>query len=157
MTNNKTSSSLKTSAMNPTSTKSGSSKKTMSAGGGGWSSVDAIGIIDTFFQFQLELKMYHWMTRVYSRHIASDQLTEKLLAIVDRFVEVYIGHYGRPKQETMNMTLDIRIKTDEEMIERLNSFSQTVSAWRDLPGDLTTIRDDLIEAVHQTLYLFSLS
>ena len=111
-------------------------------------------MIKLFFQFQLDLKMYHWNTRAYSRHISSDQLMERFLKLVDRFVEVFIGHYGRP--EISRQTIEYTIKTDAEMPGYVQAFADKIQGWKKLPVDLENVRDDIVESVYQALYLFSL-
>ena len=53
--------------------------------------------IHFFLQLRNQIKLYHWQTRVYARHIATDQILEKLEKNIDSFVEIYIGKYGRPR------------------------------------------------------------
>ena len=54
-------------------------------------------IIKFFFYLQCNVKLYHWNTTKYSRHIASDKLFSNILEHSDKFMEVYIGKYGRSK------------------------------------------------------------
>jgi hypothetical protein len=41
-----------------------------------------------------QIKLYHWTTTRYARHIASDDLHGKLSKLVDLFVETYLGEQG---------------------------------------------------------------
>jgi hypothetical protein len=50
-------------------------------------------LVKFFFTLQLNLKLYHWNTTSYSRHKASDQFGERLLSLIDRFVEVLLPDY----------------------------------------------------------------
>jgi hypothetical protein len=50
--------------------------------------------IHFFLQLRNQIKLYHWQTRVYSRHIATDKILENLDTAIDSYVEVYIGKYG---------------------------------------------------------------
>jgi hypothetical protein len=54
-------------------------------------------IIKFFLDLQVQLKLYHWQTTSYSRHIATDKLYEKITDLSDKFIEVYFGKYGRQK------------------------------------------------------------
>jgi hypothetical protein len=38
-----------------------------------------------------QIKVYHWQTMTYSRHIATNDLLTKLDANLDQFVEIMIG------------------------------------------------------------------
>lgn len=48
-------------------------------------------LVKTFFEILNSIKLYHWKTKSYSQHEATDDLHEKLSDQVDRFVEVLIG------------------------------------------------------------------
>jgi hypothetical protein len=54
-------------------------------------------IIRFFFDLHVNLKLYHWQTTSYARHIASDKAVDKIIERADRFIEVYIGKYNRFK------------------------------------------------------------
>ena len=54
-------------------------------------------IVENLFKFQLELKLYHWQTKSFSRHKATDSLVPELLEFIDKFIESYQGKYGRVK------------------------------------------------------------
>ena len=51
--------------------------------------------VKTLFEFQLNLKMYHWRTFKHPRHKATDKLMTDLLEFIDLFVEAYMGKYQR--------------------------------------------------------------
>ena len=44
-----------------------------------------------------QIKLYHWQTKEFARHTATDALTGTLDTNIDAFVESYMGRYGRPK------------------------------------------------------------
>ena len=118
------------------------------------------GFIKFFFSLQLNLKLYHWMTTRHPRHLASDKLFSDLAELVDQFIEVYIGKYGRP---TIN-EFDIKVLylNDKSIIEFLNmaikklteSFPDHIDLTKDT--DLLNIRDEIIGSINRTLYLFTL-
>ena len=118
------------------------------------------GFIKFFFSLQLNLKLYHWMTTKHPRHVASDKLFSDLADLVDQFIEVYIGKYGRSKIEEF----DIKVinLSDKSIIEFLNMAIQKLTV--NLPDkinltmdtDLLNIRDEIIGTINRTLYLFSL-
>lgn len=118
------------------------------------------GFIKFFFSLQLNLKLYHWMTTKHPRHLASDKLFSDLADLVDQFIEVYIGKYGRPKIEEF----DIKVinLTDKSIIDFLNmAIEKLISKLPDkinptLDTDLLNIRDEIVGAINRTLYLFTL-
>jgi len=108
-----------------------------------------------FFTVQHINKLYHWNTLSYSRHKASDEFNEKLLEIIDRFIEVFIGRYNL-KPRVSKIQLDNL--SDEDIIEfykRGRDYIQTFDqSFKDT--ELLNIRDELLAEINQTLYLFNL-
>ena len=41
------------------------------------------------------IKLYHWKTRSYAQHEATDKLYESLNKHIDEFIEVLIGKYSK--------------------------------------------------------------
>ena len=110
--------------------------------------------IEFFFDFQLNLKMYHWSTCSYARHKASNELGEKLLENIDRFVELYIGRYSRPKMSKKH-NISYTIISDKDMVGYLKGKRDYLEKLQ-LTDDLANVRDELVENINQTLYLFTL-
>jgi hypothetical protein len=119
-------------------------------------------IVRAFFKFQHELKLYHWQTKSYSRHKATDKLYEKLLESVDEFIEVYMGKYN--KRVCLDQEpITVRIFTQKNATNLLVEFSNFLTSIDYLlpkhktgVTDLLNIRDELLGYVDQTIYLFSL-
>ena len=119
-------------------------------------------IISFFFDLQTNIKLYHWMTTSYPRHKASDDLFDKVLEHADKFMEVYIGKYGRPAAASLPKQLHIQSLNDKTIITYLDNKNKYLI--NDLPKqlssddtDLLNIRDELLAAINQTKYLFTLN
>jgi hypothetical protein len=115
--------------------------------------------VETFFTFILEIKLYHWNTKIYARHIATDTLFNTLLGLLDTFVEVYIGRYTRLSGE--NLHLKLKTYTDTEIQELVKKFSYFLKndiskMLKESDTDLLNIRDEMLAEIHKTLYLFTL-
>jgi len=114
-------------------------------------------IIGVFFKFQHSVKLFHWMTTSYPKHIASDKLLTNLLDLIDKFVEIYIGKYGR-----INVSFKLEIKTlnDTDIISELEKMRMYLTDKLPISNkdtDLLNIRDEMIGEINQTLYLMSLN
>jgi hypothetical protein len=118
--------------------------------------------IQFFMTLRNTLKLYHWNTKSYSRHVASDSFVSKMDALVDRFVEVYIGRYERDSKmsKIKYMNLDIPVLNDSGII----NYLQDALTWleNDLPKnvnkkdtELINIRDEMLAEINQALYLFT--
>ena len=115
--------------------------------------------VATFFTLILEIKLYHWNTKIYSRHIATDTLFNTLLGLLDTFVEVYIGRYNRLSGD--NLHLKLKTYRDTDMKKLLESFTYFLKndiskMLKESDTDLLNIRDEILAEVHKTLYLFTL-
>lgn len=118
--------------------------------------------IHFFLHLRNQIKLYHWQTRVYSRHIATDKVLETLEKSIDSFVEVYIGKYGRPRLNSKQATSVIHNLTEVGAVKLVKAaikylegpLTKSLKAGSDT--DLLNIRDEMIANLNQLLYLFTL-
>jgi len=116
--------------------------------------------IQFFFTMRDQIKLYHWQTVSYARHKATDEVIERLDKNIDRFVEVYIGKYGRPKMRTLTYKLEqLTDKKASAYVHECIKVLQGVlvkglTAEKD--SDLFTIRDEMLADLNQLVYLFTL-
>lgn len=117
-------------------------------------------IVHLMMTLRNQVKLYHWQTMAYPRHIATDELVTKLDANIDQFVEVYVGKYGRPKLSGQTSTIRLRNHSDKEATNLLKEAVDwlTTDLTRKLKKtdtDLLNIRDTIVADLNQTLYLFT--
>ena len=119
-------------------------------------------IVHLMMTLRDQIKLYHWQTMNYPRHIATNDLVTKLDTNIDQFVEVYIGRYGRPKLGGKTASIHLRNFSDKEA----STMIKEIVGWleSDLPKklkrtdtELLNIRDTILQDLNQTLYLFSLN
>jgi hypothetical protein len=118
--------------------------------------------IHFFLHLRDQIKLYHWQTRVYARHIATDKVLETLDKSIDSFVEVYIGKYGRPRLTGKLATITVHNITEAGAVKLVNAaikylqgpLTKSLKAGADT--DLLNIRDEMIADLNQLLYLFTL-
>ena len=118
--------------------------------------------IHFFLQLRNQIKLYHWQTRIYARHIATDKALEVLEKSIDSFVEIYIGKYGRPKITGKNAEITLHNLSEPGIIRVINAaikylqgtLTKSLKAAAD--SDLINIRDEMIGELNQLLYLFTL-
>jgi hypothetical protein len=113
-------------------------------------------LITTFLSFQQQVRLYHWSTKQYARHVASDELYKKLDTLIDRFIETLQGKQGRLSYRKITLSLHPLKETSINKV--LKTFLKFLTKELDVSNDddLTAIRDDMVELVNKTLYLFSL-
>ena len=124
-------------------------------------------IIQFFLKMRNTMKVYHWLTLSYPRHKATDDLVGGVDKISDKFVEVYIGRYGREVNPNKNLKagalpLSLPYLNEKDVVAYLVEARTWLS--EELPPllnksdtDLFNIRDELLAAINQCLYLFTLS
>jgi hypothetical protein len=98
------------------------------------------------------VKIYHWKTRSYAEHIASDTLHGKLSHGMDRFAEVFLGTSN--DRFKITATLDISDKTKKGLCDKVKQFITHLEQLR-LAKDLSNIREEVIADCKQFLYLMT--
>lgn len=148
----------------------GRNVRSRGAGGG----ADSAEYILRFLEMLNTIKIYHWSSLSYPTHKATDELHSKLSELIDSFIEIYIGHLSRrgggagggasagvpvfkrgaastisfcecKSLEVFCKKLDGYIIYMEGITERLNGYT-----------DLVNIRDEMVGALAQALYLLRL-
>ena len=121
---------------------------------------DSSHIVLVFLEFLNMIKLYHWKTRSYSQHKATDELYGRLNENIDKFVEVLLGkdqsriHHMEKKMDLINTDNMRDLKSQVlEFRNFLNEFNVHFDAKRD--SDLLNIRDEILSDVNQFLYLLS--
>jgi hypothetical protein len=130
--------------------------------GGGRGGV-VVRIVCVFLEVLNQVKLYHWRTRKYSEHKATDELYERLGGHIDRFVEVLLGKDGSRMPLKHTLTVYDGVDSVGALRRKLGDFVRFLgeldrmldAAGRD--SDLISIRDDILSDVNQFLYLLSLS
>lgn len=122
-----------------------------------------------FLELLNTIKIYHWTTLSYPTHKATDELHGKLSTLVDSFIEIYIGHCSRGRDSGVPVfrfrrakdacisfceckSLDAFCKILDENIIHLEGLTKKLDGYT----DLVNIRDEMVGALAQALYLLRL-
>jgi hypothetical protein len=128
--------------------------------------MNASELVIFFLKVQNQFQILHWQTTSYAKHNAYGGIYDAIGGLVDRFVEVYQGKYGRIKVGGAQVqVVDI---TDES----LNGFiAECIAVLSDdVPGvlesshqehndqdtDLLNIRDEMLSEFNKLRYLLTL-
>ena len=114
-----------------------------------------------FFTMREQIKLYHWQTKMYSRHKATDDVIAALDTSIDKYVEVYMGKYGRMKLNGVTGTIQIRNLSESTIVRFIKNCinyltTELVKKLKDSDTDLVNIRDEMLAELNQLLYLFTL-
>jgi hypothetical protein len=115
--------------------------------------------IQYFMELSTGLKLYHWHTELYPRHIASGDLFDKVISTMDKFIEIYQGKRGII-EGTLKIECNINKFTDSYIVQSLNRAKTSLmdlsnQLLTEEDTDLLNIRDELLGDINKTLYLFT--
>jgi DNA-binding ferritin-like protein len=127
-------------------------------------------LLSFFFEMLNTIKLYHWNTKSFAEHKATDELHSNLSELIDEFVEVLLGKQvplssppstsSRIKFEKTTVNI-YHFNEKEDFIKKLKSYNRILVGFNEHLGnsdtDLLNIRDELLGSINKTLYLFSLS
>ena len=118
-------------------------------------------IVNIFFHMITTIKLYHWQTKVYARHKATDDLLIVLNPLIDTFIETYIGRYSRPKFND-SFIIEVDELNDQTAKDTLSMYvdfmkNEVPKYIKSSDTDLLNIRDAILGELNKTLYLFTLS
>ena len=118
-------------------------------------------LVNYFLQLLINVKVFHWKTKSYAVHKATDELYEELNEYIDKFVEVMLGKDGSrlnmkdrkiiitdpsTKIEFKKIMYDYRILLENKMNQYISEKGNT---------DLYNIRDEILGNINQFLYLIT--
>ena len=117
--------------------------------------------IHFFLHLRDQLKLYHWQTRVYARHIATDKVLEKLDKLIDSFVEVAMGKYGRFTLGDNEKTLNLQNLSELDLATFLKTLKSNIIGLsnglsQEKDTDLLNIKDEILADVNKLSYLLTL-
>ena len=117
-------------------------------------------LVRVFLEMLNIVKLYHWKTRSFAQHKATDELYGKLNEHVDSFVEVLLGkdqsriHMVERNIELLDASSTKDFKT---RIFEYRSFLTDLNIYFDASrdSDLLNIRDEILGDINQFLYLMT--
>ena len=118
--------------------------------------------VQFFMHMREQIKLYHWQTRVYARHKSTDDVLESLDKSIDKYVEVYMGSYGRMKLTGDNARITLMNLSETSIVRFIKRCidyleNDLVKKLKPTNTDLINIRDEMLAELNQLLYLFTLN
>ena len=114
-----------------------------------------------FITLQEQFRVLHWQTKSYARHNAYGGIYDALNGLIDGFIEVYMGKYGRVEFASGEGTIVLKNTNDLGLNEFLNqnleflmSLSSSLDPQKDT--DLLNIRDEMMSEINKLKYLLTL-
>jgi len=109
-------------------------------------------------KIQQQLRIFHWQSETYAQHEAFGEAYKELDGLIDSFVEVFMGKYGKVRAKvTYNIELDnlsdsVNVYIDD-FIAFLTKLGDDIS---DIDTDLLNIRDEMLAVLNKLKYLLTL-
>jgi len=114
-------------------------------------------VLSIFFTLYIQMKTYHFETKIYNRHYNVDTYLENYSKLYDRFIEVSMGHFG-----PINMgkyTITIEQVNDDNIHQIAKQFTLILKELRNLfkeYSDLLNIIDEIDAETNQLIYKLKL-
>jgi hypothetical protein len=115
----------------------------------------------TFLFFTNSLKIYHWQTKSFARHKASDELVSFISSKTDQFIETMQGSKHTRLRVLADNSFKYKNQTDKSIVVLctkfrdwlINSLPKYLNLEKDV--DLMNLRDEIVGQINQILYLFT--
>lgn len=103
-----------------------------------------------FLQLQNNIQLFHWNTTSFAAHKASDKLYKNMVVLVDEFIE-----HSLERVPSFNATLPVSNHTAAGFKKYIKQVC-TVLEKMSLEKDQASIRDSMLGALHEYLFLSNL-
>ena len=118
-------------------------------------------IVQTFLEILDMVKIYHWNTKSFSQHKATDELHERMSENTDKFVETLLGKDASRLVSLNKRIRLIRIKNSVDVRQKIMAYRAYLIDMnkcldKSADSDLLNIRDEILGDVNQFLYLLTL-
>lgn len=116
-------------------------------------------LIAPFIKIQEQLRLFHWQSETYAQHKAFGKAYDDLGDLIDDFIEIYMGKYGKLKAKlTFNIELDNFGENFIDYIDNYISFLSGLEKELDssIDTDLLNVRDEMLGVLNRLKYLLSL-
>lgn len=117
-------------------------------------------LVHVFLEMLNVVKLYHWKTRSFAQHKATDELYSSLNGHIDSFVEVLLGKDQsriRMIEKTIHLMDANNTKEFQSRIFEYRAFLTDLNIYFDSSRDtdLLNIRDEILGDINQFLYLMT--
>lgn len=117
--------------------------------------------VNLFLGLQCQFKIMHWQTKGYARHQAFGNIYDALDDLVDKYVEVSMGKFGRFTIDESNRNIEIYNLLDIDIVKFIQKIKEfliglTAELSPENDTDLLNIRDEMLAEVNKLAYLLTL-
>jgi len=116
-------------------------------------------LVNLLLKLLIDVKIYHWKTKSYSEHKATDQLYDSLNENIDKFVEILLGK-DEARLNMKGRAIEISDPKTIEQFKKIINSSKVLLEKKmgkyliaNSDTDLLNIRDEILGDLNQFLYL----
>ena len=122
--------------------------------------MDLNNAVQFLLETQIQFKICHWQTKSFARHNAFGGIYDALDDLIDRFVEVFMGKYGRFELSEEQKSIKIDNLSQLNLTEFIKTTKNTLTSFNgsldEKDTDLINIRDEMLAEVNKLAYLLTL-
>jgi len=119
-----------------------------------------MNFLTILLELQNQLRIYHWQTDSYAAHRALGDAYEDFDEVIDKFIEEFMGKYGKIRSENV-ITINLKNIDESDVTNVINTAIEFLS--KQLPSvlqeddtNLFNIRDEMLGILEKLKYLLTL-
>jgi len=121
----------------------------------------SIMIVTNLLTLHNQLKIHHWQTKSYAEHQALGGAYDEFSELIDEFVEVFMGKYGRIESKD-GFKIELSNYKDISASDFVDKYidyliNELPKSLEETDTDLFNIRDEMLAQLHKLKYLLTLS
>lgn len=117
-------------------------------------------IVTNLLTLHNQLKIHHWQTKSYAEHQAFGGAYDEFSDLIDEFIEVLMGKYGRVHSST-GFKIELANYQDLGTVEFVDKYidylvNELPKGLEETDTDLLNIRDEMLGQLNKLKYLLTL-
>ena len=118
-------------------------------------------IVTNLLTLHNQLKIHHWQTKSYAEHQALGGAYDEFSGLIDEFIEVFMGKYGRIESKD-GFKIELSNYKDIGTVDFADKYidylvNELPKSLEESDTDLLNIRDEMLAQLNKLKYLLTLS
>ena len=118
-------------------------------------------IVTNLLTLHNQLKIHHWQTKSYAEHQALGGAYDEFSDLIDEFIEVFMGKYGRIESKD-GFKIELSNYKDISPTDFVDKYidylvNELPKSLEESDTDLFNIRDEMLAQLNKLKYLLTLS
>ena len=118
-------------------------------------------IVTNLLTLHNQLKIHHWQTKSYAEHQALGGAYDEFSDLIDEFIEVFMGKYGRIESKN-GFKIELSNYNDISPTDFVDKYvdylvNELPKSLEKTDTDLLNIRDEMLSQLNKLKYLLTLS